>query len=110
PLIHTASRPHAWPDWIRAYGLPPLGSAHKIEYGHFFMSLEAARAGEGIAIVPDVILAGAAINGLKAAWSCPARSAGEYYLLSLSECAQEHAIQAFREWVQEEMRNTTLRS
>ena len=108
PLIHTASRPNAWPDWMRAHKLPPLGSSRRIEYGHFFMSLEAARAGEGVAIVPDLLLSGSAISDLKAAWSCKVRSAGEYYLLSLNERSQEPAIQAFREWVQDEMRNTAV--
>jgi LysR family glycine cleavage system transcriptional activator len=108
PLIHTASRPNAWPDWIRAHKLPPLKSARKLEYGHFFMSLEACREGEGVAIVPDLLLASSAVTGLRAASACKVRSAGEYYLLSLNERTHEHAIQAFREWVQDEMCTTKM--
>lgn len=49
PLMHTASRPHAWPDWIRSQGLPALLAPGEIEYGHFFMSMQAAREGRGVA-------------------------------------------------------------
>jgi LysR family glycine cleavage system transcriptional activator len=107
PLIHTTSRASAWPDWLRSFKLSPPVHNRKLEYGHFFMSLEAAREGEGVAIVPDLLLKGTALKGLVAAEGCKVRSAGEYYLLSLNERSNERAIEAFREWAQEEMRATT---
>lgn len=103
PLIHTTSRPHAWPDWMHAFKVPLANETRKLEYGHFFMSLEAARQGEGVAIVPDILLRGAASQGLVCAHACKVRSAGDYYLLSLNERSNERAIEAFREWVKEEM-------
>ncbi|WBY02388.1 LysR substrate-binding domain-containing protein [Ramlibacter tataouinensis] len=103
PLIHTTSRPHAWPDWMRACGLAPTNAPRTLEYGHFFMSMEAARQREGVAIVPDILLSGSASQGLVAATGCKVRSAGEYYLLSLNERCNERAISTFRDWAQQEM-------
>jgi LysR family glycine cleavage system transcriptional activator len=104
PLIHTTSRPHAWPDWARALGLPEVTGPRELEYGHFFMSLEAARKGQGVALVPDVLLSESNLHGLVTAPGARVRSAGDYYLLSLSERSEERAISLFREWVQEQMR------
>ncbi len=109
PLIHTASRPHAWPDWMRAWELAPTNAPRTLEYGHFFMSMEAARQREGVAIVPDILLGGAASQGLVAATACKVRSAGEYYLLSLNERCNERAISAFREWAQQAMAQHPMR-
>ncbi len=104
PLIHTSSRIHAWPDWLRAHGLDGDIGDSSIQYGHFFMSLEAARKGEGIAIVPNVLLMGADQSGLVAPpLLSDIASAGEYYLLSLFERSGERHIVAFREWLMEEI-------
>jgi LysR family glycine cleavage system transcriptional activator len=88
---------------MRAQGLPELDAARGNEYGHFFMSLEAARQGQGVAIIPDILLASAASRDLIALTAFKVRSAGEYYLLSLNERSQERSILLFREWVQEQM-------
>lgn len=106
PLIHTSSRPHAWPDWIRSHGLPPLLAPRENEYGHFFMSLEAAREGQGVAIVPDILLSDATSRGLVVSSRCQVQSAGEYYVLSLSERCEEREIRLFREWMQEQIHST----
>lgn len=106
PLIHTTSRANAWTDWMRAFKLAAPYQARKLEYGHFFMSLEAAREGEGVALIPDLLLRGTASNLLVTAEGCKVRSAGEYYVLSLNERSNEPAIEAFRAWAQEEMHGT----
>jgi LysR family glycine cleavage system transcriptional activator len=106
PLIHTTSRANAWPDWMRAHSMPPSASTRKLEYGHFFMSLEAAREGTGLAIVPELLLGGAVSKGLVAAHAFKVRSAAEYYMLTLNERSGEHSIEAFRAWMREEMAKT----
>lgn len=102
PLIHTSTRRHAWPDWLRAHHLPVPQEDRPIEYGHFFMSLEAARNGQGIAIVPSVLLSASEKAGLVAPIPAGPPSAGEYYLLMLSERAREAPIAAFRNWIEEQ--------
>lgn len=100
-LIHTSTRRYAWPDWLRAQGVRLGGrDGSPLEFGHFFMSLEAARKGEGVAIVPDVILAhyeGAADLAVPVRAGLP--SAGEYYLLIHETRLQDPKVQAFRTWL-----------
>ena len=100
PLIHTTTRRHAWPDWLKAQGLTRLDPhANAVEFGHFFMSLEAARKGKGVAIIPDIILANYE-RRRELVTPLPAlASAGEYYLLIHESRLDEPHVQAFRRWV-----------
>lgn len=54
PLLHTRTRPNAWPDWLERNGLPSRtdGAA----YEHFYFLLEAATAGLGVAIAPSILV------------------------------------------------------
>jgi DNA-binding transcriptional LysR family regulator len=56
-LLHTASRPQAWPQWARAQGLEekPLHLGQGFE--HLYYLLEAAVAGLGVAIAPQQLVA-----------------------------------------------------
>lgn len=57
PLLHTASRPQAWPQWAAAHSL----EATKLQLGqgfeHLYYLLEAASAGLGVAIAPQQLVA-----------------------------------------------------
>lgn len=102
PLIHTASRPHAWRDWLHALGatLPPQRNC--ADYGHFYVALRAAQEHKGIALIPEVLIDGyPGRNELTVPWRPrPAlKSAGEYYLLTHGAWAERAAIAAFRGWV-----------
>ena len=71
------------------------------EFGHFFMGLEEARAGRGVAIVPSVVLPDLEYRRkLKAldAWP-PIASAGEYYVLTTRMRANDAAIASFISWI-----------
>ncbi|CAM5212879.1 LysR family glycine cleavage system transcriptional activator OS=Castellaniella defragrans OX=75697 GN=HNR28_001162 PE=3 SV=1 [Castellaniella defragrans] len=102
PLIHTSSRPHAWMDWARSRGFDDALPDAKEEYGHFFMSLEAARQGLGVALVPDILVDRIDRNELVALTGLKSRSAAEYYLLYLRSRKGEESILKFREWIHEE--------
>lgn len=106
PLIHTSSRADAWIGWAKRHGLKDLPVGPRIEFGHFFMSLDAARQGLGVAIIPDIILENSNLTGLHCATAYKTRSAGEYYLLSLAENADDPHISAFRCWAKREFRRS----
>lgn len=54
PLLHTRTRLSAWRDWCRKNDLPlPNGGR---EFEHFYFLLEAATAGLGMAIAPEVLV------------------------------------------------------
>jgi LysR family transcriptional regulator, glycine cleavage system transcriptional activator len=102
-LIHVTTRRYAWQDWLRAHGasLDPDRSASY--FGHFFMAMEAARSGKGIAIVPTILLRH--FEGFKDL-VCPfkpdVRSAGNYHLLFHENRTRDPQISRFRQWLVEE--------
>ncbi|MBK1625362.1 LysR substrate-binding domain-containing protein [Afifella marina] len=54
PALHTKTRPAAWADWCREKDLvPPTGGR---VFEHFYFLLEAATAGLGVAIAPEVLV------------------------------------------------------
>ncbi|WP_372176958.1 LysR family transcriptional regulator [Xanthomonas axonopodis pv. phyllanthi] len=68
-LLHTRSRPQAWPEWAQAHGLAPEGLRFGTEFEHLVYLLEAAAAGLGIAIAPQpLVAADLAAGRLLAPW------------------------------------------
>jgi LysR family glycine cleavage system transcriptional activator len=57
PLILQATRPQIWSDWFQAAGIAPFQKVHGPRLEHFDMVLAAARAGLGIALLPDIFAA-----------------------------------------------------
>lgn len=54
PVLHTRTRRSAWADWCRQNDFPlPDGGR---EFEHFYFLLEAATAGLGMAIAPEVLV------------------------------------------------------
>jgi len=102
PLIHTATRTNAWPDWLQAHGVEERWSGEKLEYGHFFMAIEAARKGKGIAIVPSILMVDAKLPDLIMPFPPDIPSAGEYYLLMLAERLDDPPCAALRAWIHEQ--------
>ncbi len=104
PLIHTSSRRYAWPDWLKAHGLrAPRSDRDRLEFGHFFMSLEAARKGRGVAIIPDVVLAHYEGRTDLVTLRPPSiESAGAYHLLVHESRRANEGVMAFRRWMLEE--------
>lgn len=56
-LLHTASRPQAWPRWARGNGLEPAQLRLGQSFEHLYFLLEAALAGLGVAIAPQQLVA-----------------------------------------------------
>jgi len=102
PLVHTASRAHAWRDWFRAQGLELPVERNALEYGHFFMSIQAAQRGLGVAIAPRILLSGSHASGLLRPFDVTILSAGEYYLLTLDKRRDEDEIDLFCSWLKEQ--------
>lgn len=107
PLIHTSTRRFAWPDWLQAHGVPNIpGTRKKYEFSHFFMSLEAAVRGQGVAIIPRIILAlYKDADRLTFPLKSSIPSAGSYYVLTRDSQSKTREIHALRNWVIAEARN-----
>jgi LysR family transcriptional regulator, glycine cleavage system transcriptional activator len=101
PLIHTTTRRHAWPDWLRVHDARVMSEGpHPHEFGHFFMSLDAARGGLGVAIVPNFLFCHYEFAGeLCVPIRTDVASAGEYYLLIHESRLEDPTVMAFRSWL-----------
>ena len=67
PLLHTASRPQAWPQWVQAQQLDPARLRLGQGFEHLYYLLEAAVAGLGVAIAPHLLVADDLVAGRLAA-------------------------------------------
>ncbi|SFT97795.1 LysR family transcriptional regulator [Pseudomonas marincola] len=57
PLLHTISRPQAWPSWAHSNALNPADLQLGQGFEHLYYLLEAAAAGLGVAIAPQQLVA-----------------------------------------------------
>src|SRR5262245_56188931 len=49
-LLHSETRPAAWPDWLRLTGMQGVDAARGLRFEHTYFLLEAAASGLGVAI------------------------------------------------------------
>lgn len=101
PLIHTSTRRFAWSDWLRGHGVtrPPRPN-RDLEFGHFFMSIEAALNGQGIAIIPRIILSlYKEASKLQRPIEAALPSAGSYYLLVSEDRLKIPEVAALHRWL-----------
>lgn len=103
-LLHTTTRPHAWTDWLTAAGMSGIERQDEPAFGHFFMTLQAASEGRGVAMVPEVLVAGdVAAGSLVKPFDIKAKSAGAYYFLCRKPQYDLPKIAVFREWLHAEV-------
>ena len=57
PLLHTTSRPQAWPSWAQQHALDAKALNYGQGFEHLYYLLEAAVAGLGVAIAPEPLVA-----------------------------------------------------
>jgi LysR family glycine cleavage system transcriptional activator len=55
-LLHTSSLPRLWPDWLARAQVPALTPAATLTFDHFFLTLQAAIDGMGIAMGPTALI------------------------------------------------------
>lgn len=104
PLIQVTSRANAWPDWFKAHGAQ-APERYRAEVGHFFMAIEAARQGRGVAMVPDITVAQDLGNGLLVEASpTSVLSAGHYCLLVRDTALERPTVKTFRQWLISQVR------
>jgi LysR family glycine cleavage system transcriptional activator len=109
PLLQQSTRPYAWRQWFESAGYLPGNELVGPRYELFFMSLEAARAGLGVALVPrydlgDDLEAGRLVIAVDHA--CATDRA--YYFASPEPKSDETLVAAFRDWLLEQ--TASLRS
>lgn len=104
-VLHTTSRPQAWPAWLETQQLP----AHPLQLGqgfdHLYYLLEAARSGLGIAIAPQELVADDLREGrLLAPWGF-APTGGQWVLCSRRNNADVR-ISRLANWMTQQLAGT----
>ena len=101
-LIHT-TRPKAWHDWGQAHGVT-ISGAPGPGFEHFFMLIEAAKAGMGIALLPRVLIEGPLADGtLEVVCEATLQNPGAYYLITPQNRIDAPEVGAFRDWLLREV-------
>jgi LysR family glycine cleavage system transcriptional activator len=99
-LIHSGTLPGAWKDWLDMAGLPALKPAKTLTFEHFYLSVEAALGGLGVALGPSSLVAGELAEGrLVAPFPGLVLPARPYYWYCTIERASDDAVIVFRDWL-----------
>lgn len=102
-LLHTASRPQAWPQWALANGLDPQALQLGEGFPHLYYLLEAAVAGLGVAIAPEALVAGDIAAGrLIAPWGFVETQA-RWCLCHRRGDAQQTRLATLAAWLKQEL-------
>ena len=102
-LLHTATRPDAWQTWRRVSESPrPRGRSPEARFEHFYLSLQAAAAGQGTAIASKLMAGDDLAEGRLVAQEGFRRDGSAYYLLASTPIQPDTAAGAWLAWLREE--------
>ena len=108
-LIHASTLPRVWPDWLAAAGATDLKTTASLTLDHFYLTLQAALDGLGVAMGPTALVADDLATGRLVApfpdVSLPSRG---YHAYLPDARAGEHSAVAFCTWLKEVGRRDNL--
>ncbi len=99
PLLHMATRPGAWSEWFEEQGIStPTGPGMQFE--QFGTVAQACMAGLGVALLPQVLIAGELQRGqLVPTPGQPMQSRSAYYLVVPHDKRSHPPVASFRDWL-----------
>ena len=104
-LLHAATLPQVWPQWLRVAGVPDLQPQASVTLEHFYLTLQAALDGLGVAMGPERLIADDVAAGrLTLPFAGPALPARSYYTYVPEPRADDPAVRAFCGWLAEAAR------
>jgi LysR family glycine cleavage system transcriptional activator len=102
-LLHTSSLPRVWPDWLAQVGQSALTPAAVLTFDHFYLTLQAAVDGMGVAMGPTALVADDLAAGrLVAPFAGPRLPSRSYCTYIADEKAEDDLIVLFRSWLEHE--------
>lgn len=100
-LLHTLSLPKLWPDWLSKAGVPALEAGADLVLDHFYLTLQAALDGVGIAMGPTALVAeDVAAGRLVAPFKGPALPARSYCTYVPLSPEPDDKVLAFCSWLE----------
>ncbi|NIZ11615.1 LysR family transcriptional regulator [Pseudooceanicola sp. HF7] len=104
PLLQQSTRPGLWPEWFREAGLDPRRALRGARFDHFDMVVDAAIAGLGVGLVPEIVAETALADGRLRSASPRRMGTGQAYTLIYPERSAERAeVLRFRDWLSAEI-------
>ncbi len=104
-LLHADTRAEAWPTWLKEQGMPRLRPARDLRFTHFYVALQAAQDGLGVALgALPVVDHELAAGRLVAPFPDRVVAARSYYAL-IHEGPQRPEVLAFVDWLRAEERS-----
>lgn len=103
-LINHSTRPNSWEHWFHSIGaeMPSINWGPQLE--HFFMIIEAAKSGLGMALLPTFLIEEELATGrLIAPFSQRVAGPGAYYLVTPQIKSGLPRVMAFRRWVLDQL-------
>ena len=105
-LLHADTRPGAWRRWLIAAGQGDLAVTGQQRFDHFYLTLQAAADGLGVALGPLPILADELRSGrLVAPLDGPRLEARGYWRVTPNDRAGDAGVQALSDWLDSEGRS-----
>lgn len=102
-LLHTSSLPRLWPDWLASAQIPDLKPAASLTFDHFYLTLQAAIDGIGIAMGPTALVADDLAAGrLVAPFSGPRLPSRSYCTYVADAKVGDERVVLFRSWLEQE--------
>ncbi|MBB2927466.1 transcriptional regulator GcvA [Paraburkholderia silvatlantica] len=102
-LLHTSSLPRLWPDWLACAQVPDLRPAAVLTFDHFFLTLQAAIDGIGVAMGPTaLVFDDLAAGRLVAPFAGPRLPSRSYCTYVAHEKSGDERIALFRAWLERE--------
>lgn len=102
-LLHTSSLPRLWPDWLASANVSALKPAAGVMFDHFYLTLQAAIDGLGIAMGPAALVASDLQAGrLVTPFTGPRLKSRSYCTYVPHEKLEDGAVQVFCSWLEQQ--------
>jgi DNA-binding transcriptional LysR family regulator len=104
-LIRHSTRPNSWEHWFRSAGVQREDLVWGPSLEHFFMIIQAAIAGLGVALLPSFLVEDEIRNGtLVAPFPVRVAGPGAYYLVTSAAKSELPRVKLFRKWLLDQLK------
>ena len=109
-LIHIASRPRGWADWLAAQGLQGVEGRASVMVDTLPAALDLAAHGRGVALgMTPIVWDAPQMEKLVVPFASVPVSAGAYFLVHRRQDRTHETVQAFVRWLRQEVRADAAR-
>lgn len=103
-LIRHSTRPNSWEHWFRSVGARREAQNWGPSLEHFFMVIQAAVAGLGVALLPTFLIEDEIRSGnLVTPFTDRVAGPGAYYLVTSAAKSELPRVKIFRQWLLEQI-------